>query len=426
MSIQVQIRNRCRLCDSEDMELGCPIKPTPVAEKYGANRQEALEIPIVGLDLYRCADCAHVQVLNIVDPTYLFNENYTYRSGQTKGIIEHFQDYAKRASNDCRLAEKDLVVEIGSNDGTLLKEFADNGASVLGVDPAGTIAAQASTRGIKTIPAFFTPELASQIKNRHGGAKLVVANNVFAHADDLKGIAEGISDLLAPDGVYMFEVSYLMDVLDKCLLGTIFHEHLSYHALAPMIGFLRRHGMKVIDVRRVGIQGGSIIVSAAKIDGPYSIRNSVMELLRLEKSRNLNSMGRLKDFSARLQELYQRTHQFVEKCQTEGARVGGFGGARSGTTLIAQLELQDTIEFIFDNHPDKVGKFSAGFGIEVLPVTEIAVRKPNYLMILAWIHAARIMETNSGFVEAGGKWVLCVPNLEIIPRNRSMIASASC
>ncbi len=415
MSIKLYTRTSCRLCNSEKVELGCPIKPTPVAEKYGATREEALAVPVAGLDLYRCDDCGHVQVLTVVDASYLFDENYTYRSGQTKGIIEHFQGYAQRAVDNWNVGAGDLVVEIGSNDGTLLKEFADRGCRVLGVDPAATIASEACARGIETICDFFTQDLSARIKAERGPAKLVIANNVFAHADDLQGIAQGVSDLLAPDGVYMFEVSYLMDVLDKCLLGTIFHEHLSYHAVAPLRAFLRRHGMEVIDVRRVGIQGGSIIVSAGKVGGPHAVRESVTGLLALEEKQNLNTMQRLQEFNDKLATLAEQTHEFIAHARKTGARIGGFGAARSGTTLIAQLELKDDIDFIVDNHPDKVGKFSAGSGIQVFPTSELAVKKPEFLLILAWIHAAKIIETNPDYVAGGGRWVTCVPQLEITP-----------
>lgn len=406
-------RTTCRLCNSSNLELACPIKPTPVAEKYASTAAEAKEVPIVGLDLHRCADCGHVQVVDIVDGSYLFDADYTYRSGQTKGIIEHFQDYADTAWNNWGVAADDLVVEIGSNDGTLLKEFEQRGAKVLGIDPASTIAAEANERGIETWAEFFTFKLAEKIRDERGPAKLVAANNVFAHADDLQGIAAGVSHLLSDDGVFMFEVSYLLDVLEKCLLGTIFHEHMSYHAVKPLTGFLKRAGMEVVDVKRVGIQGGSLIVSAKKAGGPHAVRDSIPEILQLEESTQLNTRKKLDDFAKLLDNLCTETRALFDKAEQAGQVIGGFGAARSGTTLMAQLEIGDKIAYIFDDHPDKGGKFSAGFGIEVFPTSEIANKKPDYLLILAWIHAQKIMENNQGYLQQGGKWVTCVPNLVV-------------
>lgn len=413
--MNVYKRTRCRLCDSNSLELACPLRPTPVAEKYGATAQEARQVPVVRLDLYRCEDCAHVQILDIVDASFIFDQTYTYRTGQTQGIVEHFRHYAAEAWEHCRLAPGDMVIEIGSNDGTLLNEFKSRGARVLGIDPAATIAREANERGIETLSAFFTAELATRIRADHGAAKLVVANNVFAHADDLQEIADGVSHLLSSDGLFKFEISYLMDILDKCLLGTIFHEHVSYHALHPMCRFLHRHDMEICHAQRNTIQGGSLVLTAKPINASRSIDPSVPALLALEEQSKLNTKERLRDFSTMLDELKDETQQFVGKAKLDGKTIAGFGAARSGTTLIAQLDLANLIDYIFDNHPDKVGRFTAGFGIPVLPTSAITSKRPDYLFILAWIHASKIIENNREFVSGGGRWVTCVPDLRIIP-----------
>jgi hypothetical protein len=198
-------------------------------------------------------------------------------------------------------------------------------------------------------------------------------------------------------------------------LGTIFHEHVSYHALDPLCGFLARHGLAVCDVKRNTIQGGSLIVSAKNAGSSRQIGPSVPALLKIEKESNLNTKKRLGDFSAMLERLKVKTQQFVEQARHEGKTIAGFGAARSGTTLIAQLDLAESIEYIFDNHPEKVGRFSAGFGIPIFPTTAIRERRPDYLFILAWIHAAKIMESNPEFVSQGGRWVTCVPEMRITP-----------
>lgn len=415
MSIRLKKRTKCRLCDSSEIELVCPLKPTPIAEKYRVSREEARQIPSVPLDLYRCASCSHVQILDLVDSSFLFDANYTYRSGQTKGIIEHFQKYATDAWNRLDLKPGDLVAEVGSNDGTLLSEFKARGLRVIGIDPASRIAQEANARGIETIDGFFTPKVAEQIKAKHGKAKLVVANNVFAHADDLQSIACGISQLLTEDGVFMFEVSYVKDVLDHCLLGTIFHEHFSYHAVKPMQTFLRRYGMELFHVARNTIQGGSIIMSARAPRAGYVVDSSLSDILALEECTGLNNRSSLESFAKKLCKLEEQTTAFVHRVKKQGRTIAGFGAARSGTTLIAQLEIGDVIDCIFDDHPEKEGKFSAGFGIPIYKTSEIATRKPDYIIILAWVFAKKIMASNPAYTEAGGHWVTCVPELQITP-----------
>jgi SAM-dependent methyltransferase len=413
--MNIRKRTTCRLCDSKKVTLVCPLKPTPIAEKYRTTREEALSIPAVSLDLYRCEDCGHVQILDLVDSSYLFDADYTYRSGQTKGIIEHFQQYAESAWNRLGLKSGDLVVEVGSNDGTLLNEFKMRGARVIGVDPASTIALEANERGVETITGFFTPEVAVQIAEKHGKAKLVVANNVFAHADDLQSIAYGISQVIAEDGVFMFEVSYVKDVLDHCLLGTIFHEHFSYHAVKPMQQFLRRYGLDLFHVERNSIQGGSIIMSARAAGAAFAEDASLTDILALEENAGLNTQSSLNDFAAKLHKLETETIEFVRRVKAEGKTIAGFGAARSGTTLIAQLEIGDAIDCIFDDHPDKAGKYSAGFGIPVYKTSEILTRKPDYIIILAWVFAKKIMASNEAYTASGGRWVTCVPELQITP-----------
>jgi len=413
--IDVRKRTTCRLCDSAQLDLGCPIRPAPVAERYGHTRAEALQVPLVGLDLYRCADCGHVQLTDVVDARRLFDEHYTYRSGQTRGIVDHFAAYAAEAWERWGLAPGDLVVEIGSNDGTLLGNFQQRGARVVGVDPAATIAAEARARGVETIGAFFTPAVAAQIRSVHGPARLVVANNVFAHADDLQGMAAGIESLLAADGIFMCEVSYLRDVLEKCLLGTIFHEHLSYHALAPLARFLRRHGMEVVDVERVGIQDGSLIVAAERAGGARGPRPAVGAMLAEEEASRLNTPEKLAAFRHLADALERDAAALADRIRAEGKILAGFGAARAGATLLAQMGIAADVAFIADDHPAKVGRFAGGFGIEVVPTAEIARRRPDYLLILAWVHARRIMEAHRGFADAGGRWITCAPVLRVVP-----------
>ena len=176
---------------------------------------------------------------------------------------------------------------------------------------------------------------------------------------------------------------------------------------------MRRNAMEIVDVKRVGIQGGSIIVSAKKAGAPYAVDKGVAATLRAESESQLNTLGRLQDFERMLRKLCDETKAFVEKAKNEGKTFGGFGAARSGTTLIAQLGIADDIDFILDNHPDKVGRFSAGYGIEVLPVSSLAERRVDYLFVFAWVHAKNIIAANPGFAAGGGKWITCVPKLEV-------------
>lgn len=414
MEVTVWRRETCRLCESANLELVVPLQPTPVADKYVTKEQLGKKQETYPLDLYMCLDCGHVQLLDVITPESLFDDNYTFKTSDARDRIQHFEQYADNVDRRYQPSANDLVVEIGSNDGTFLRCFKKRGLRVLGVDPAREIADEATKSGIPTLPEFMTPGLALKIRKKHGPASVVAANNVFAHADDMAAMAESVREMLAPDGVFVFEVSYLLDVIDRMLLGTIFHEHLCYHSAKPMVGFLRRHGMELIDVERVTMQGGSLIGTAQPIGGPHSVSSSVGELLRLEKQRSLDRPETLKEFAARLQNLSEQLGGMLADLKRQGVTIAGYGAARYATTLIYQMDLGSVLSFIVDDNPAKQYKFSPGHHIPVLPSKAIYERGPEYVFILAWLHSKKIMENNRRYLDQGGHFIVCFPEVQVI------------
>ncbi len=411
--VKVIRRETCRLCDSSRLELVVPLAPTPVAEKYVSRDDFGRPTPSYPLDLHMCLECGHVQLLDVVDPAFLFDQ-YTYRSGTTKRVIEHFDEIAEVTTNRYKLTAGKFVVDIGSNDGTLLGRFKQRGMEVLGVDPARDIAQEAVEAGIPTIPDFMSASLARRIKREHGAASVVCAFNVFAHNDDLAGMATSIRELLAPDGVFVFEASYLLDIIDRMLLGTIFHEHLSHHSVKPLVGFLKRHGMELIDVQRNSIQGGSIVGTVQLAGGPHSVSETVGDLLELEADRELDQPETLRRFDDDLQQLKGQLDELIADVRKQQKTVWGYGAARSGTTLIAQMDLGKVISCIVDDSPDKQNKLSPGDHIPVLPTKALYDNMPDYVFILAWIHARPIIRNNREYLERGGRFIVCVPELKVI------------
>lgn len=412
-TIKVTRKSSCRLCESAKLELVVPLSPTPVAEKYVSKEELNQVTPIYPLDLYLCRDCGHVQLLDVVDPQFLFDD-YTYMSGNTKPLVQHFDEVAELTCARYRIAEKSLVVDIGSNDGSLLRCFQKRGMRVLGVDPAKEIARKATESGIPTIPEFYNIALAEKIRREHGAASVVCAFNVFAHADDLAGMADSIRALLAPNGVFVFEASYLLDIIDRVLLGTIFHEHLSHHSVKPMAAFLRRHGMELIDVQRNMIQGGSIVGTVQLAGGPHVVAPSVQAILDVEKKVGLDRAETFKAFSEKLQRLRSELGGMMVRLKSEGKKIWGYGAARSGTTLIAQMGLGKVISHIVDDSSDKQNKFNPGDHIPILPSRALLDQKPDYVFILAWIHAPRIIENNRAYLDQGGHFIVCFPEIQVI------------
>lgn len=416
MSFAVAHRDTCRLCDSKDVKLVVKLHPVPLAEKYTSSPEEARKAPKFPIDLYMCSDCAHVQLLDVIDSTDLWS-GYTYHSGQTQGIVQHFQDISQKIISKFAPKPGSLIIDVGSNDGTLLRCFKNVGHKVLGVDPAKEIAEKATASGIETMPALFTSEVANKIKEKHGTASVITAFNVYAHADNLGDMTDGIRTLLSEDGVFIFEVQYLMDIVDKVLIGTIFHEHMSHHSLKPMMRFLNAHDLELIDVERVTIQKGSIIGVAQRKGGPRKVSSAVDDLLKLEEKRNLDKLAVMEEFNERIEKNREVARNLMKEWKDKGHAVAGFGAARSGPTLMAQFEFEDVIEYIFDDHPQKVNRFSPGNGVPVLPTADLMKKKPDVVIILAWIHARAIIEKSSDYINAGGKFVVCTPDVRVIDKD---------
>lgn len=412
----VSHRNTCRLCDSSNVELVVNLKPIPLSENYSIDRSIALSAARFPVDVYMCADCGHVQHLDVIDPEVLW-DSYTYFSGEAKGMPEHFQQVSENILRKCEPPSGSLVIDIGSNDGSLLKPFKSVGFRVLGVDPATEAARRANEAGIPTFQSLMTADLARQIREEHGSAHVICAFNVFAHADDLGEMVDCVRTMLHPDGLFFFEAQYLLDILDGVLIATIFHEHMSHHSVTPLTKFLDRHGLELIAAERARVQHGSLIGVVQLKGGRRPVEASVDSLLALEADRRLAEVQTLRDFNTKVGQLREKTASLVARLKKEGAKIAGYGAARSGPTLIAQLGLTGAIDYIVDDHPQKVGKFETGDGILVVPTAQLCERMPDYTIILAWVHANKIIDTNQEYLKRGGRFIVLCPETRVVSKD---------
>jgi SAM-dependent methyltransferase len=365
------------------------------------------------LDVFFCENCAHVQLLDVVDPRVLF-ENYVYVSGTSPAFVAHFENYANDLLGRFKPAAGSLVVDIGSNDGTLLRFFQKAGMNVLGIDPAKNIAENATRSGVETLPQFFTTALAKEISATRGTAKIITGNNVFAHIDDLKGVVDGVRTLLAPDGVFAFEVSYLLDVYENTLFDTIYHEHLDYHSVKPLVQFFHANGMELIEAIRVPSHGGSLRGIAKKAGGPHPAGASVQQCVDLEAKLGLHKAETFVQFGRNIDALKNELGKLLRRLKAEGKSIAGFGAPAKATTLMYHFGIgPDLIDFIIDDSPLKQGLFSPGLHIPVLPAAAIAERKPDYLVLLAWNFAGPIMQKNEAYKKQGGRFIVPIPKVEV-------------
>jgi SAM-dependent methyltransferase len=409
-------RDTCRLCGSGDVELVVALKPIPLSENYTRDPESAKQAARFPVDVYMCAACGHVQHLDVIDPAVLW-DSYTYFSGEAKGMPEHFRQVSERILAAVAPPTGALVIDIGSNDGSLLKPFRDKGYAVLGIDPATEVARRANADGIPTYAELMSMPLAEKIRAEKGPAHVICAFNVFAHADDLGGMVDCVKTMLAPDGLFFFEAQYLMDIIDGVLIATIFHEHMSHHSVKPLVSFLDRHGLELISIDRARIQHGSIIGAVQHKGAGRPVQQSVHDILALEHARGLDRIETLRAFDRTVDGLRQATSKLVEGWRRDGNSVAAYGAARSGPTLIAQLGLAGAIDYIVDDHPQKVGKFSSGDGIAIHPTKTLLERMPDYCVILAWVHSQKIIETNRDYLEKGGRFVVLCPQTRVVGKD---------
>lgn len=407
-----RVRPDCRLCNSSRLEKVLDLGTTPLANELPAFPQiDQEQFPLY---LAQCGGCGHVQLPVVVDPERLFRD-YVYVSGTSPVFVSHFERYAEELRRH-HLDEGDLVVEIGSNDGTLLCALATTGVRVLGVDPAKDIAAAATASGVETWPEFFTAETAKRIVDQRGFAQVVIANNVFAHADDLRGIVDGVKAVLEPGGLFVFEVSYLPDVLLKTLLDTIYHEHLSYHSLGPLLGFFARAGMSVVDACWVPTHGGSIRVyvqnskARAPTDRCWALVGNETALLGFGGGFRAPFDG----FNARIDDRKTELRRLLRGAKMGGKTVAGYGAPAKATTLLYAFDLQHgVLDYVVDDNPLKQGRYLPGTGIPVFPSSAIGDSKPDYVVVFAWNFAASILEKLKAYRDAGGKVVVPLPKVTV-------------
>ena len=413
------IRSACRLCGSKDLELVVPLGDSPVSEKYLTKENLSEKQDQVPLDLYFCLSCTHVQLLAVVEPDFLWSD-FTFKTSNNPALVEHFHDVANRIIKIKQVDKNDLIIDIGSNDGTLLQCFKDKGyKSILGVDPADKISLEATENGIPTITAYMNMETSNNIINNYGKASIITANNVYAHVDDMIGLTAAIKKVLKEDGIFVFEVSYLLDVVEKILIGTVFHEHLCYHSVRSLSSFLRSQDLELIHVERGPEQGGSIIGYAQHINGSQKVNQSVMSLINLENESKLNEPVTIRGMYSGLEKVKNEVSNLISNLKNDNQSVAGYGAARAGTTLLSYFGIGQELDFLVDDNKTKHYKFSPGDKLEVLPTSSIYTKTPDYLLILAWLHADKIIQSHKRYLDGGGIFLKLFPGVKQVKSNNS-------
>lgn len=406
-------RKICRLCDGKKLERVLHLAPTPLADSYVPKDKLSEKQELYPLDLYLCGDCGFSQVLDVVQPQVIYFD-YLYETKTSLGLVDHFKGYAADAMKAIKPAQGSLVVDIGSNDGSLLGFFKAAGMKVLGVDPAREIARRATEGGIETWAELFNTRLAGKIRAERGAASIVTVNNLFANVDNLHDMTEGIRALLAEDGVFVFESFYLADLMKNMVFDFIYHEHISYFSVAPLRAFFKKHGMELIDAQRVTTKGGSLRYTAQLAGGPRKVSPAVAELIKMEEELKLGRPDSFKEFNTRIDAAKTKLVDMLRELRSQGKTIAGFGASATTTTMIYHYGITGMLDFIADDNPQRQNLFCPGSHIPVLSPQALYDNKPDYLVILAWRYVDPIMKNLGEFQRQGGKVIVPLPEVKVL------------
>jgi 2-polyprenyl-3-methyl-5-hydroxy-6-metoxy-1,4-benzoquinol methylase len=408
-------RLTCRLCGKKKLTNVFHLEPSPLPDVYVPKTQVKHKQPIFPLDLMLCKSCGQVQLDEVVYPEVIYKD-YIYETVNSVGLVKHFEDFAADVMEIIKPNKGALIVDIGSNDGTLLKIFKKSGMKVLGIDPAPAIARKASGQGIETIPKYFTQNVAKQIRQKYGLASVICANNILANVDDMDEITEGIKTILSPEGIFVFESFYFPDQMKKMMFDFIYQEHLSCLTVKPVQTYFVKHGMELIDVRHIATKGGSVRYMVQLAGGSKCRKSSVAEMIRDEGRGGFHQPQVYRLFQKKVNLAKLKLTVLLNKLLIQGKIIAGYGASAATTTLIYHFKLQNAIRFILDDNENRHKLYSPGCHIPVVSKASIPTIKPDYILILAWRYVEQIVARNQEFLQNGGKFIVPLPKLKIISK----------
>ena len=409
--VETLVRVTCRSCGGAQLKPVLSLGNMPLANSLLSREELDKPEPRFPLDLVFCPACTLVQITVTVPPEQLFSE-YLYLSSYSETMLAHARELADRLRRERRLSKDSLVLEIASNDGYLLRNYVEAGIPVLGIEPARNVAAVAVEQGVPTLVEFFGSALARRLATEGRKADVVHGHNVLAHVADLNGVVSGIASVLKETGVAVIEAPYVGDLIERTEFDTIYHEHLCYFSLTSLVQLFARHGLRIVNVERIAIHGGSLRIFAAKAGSPEP---PVGELLGHEKEAGLTSMDYYSSFGARVRGLREKLRRTLADLKSGGNRIAAYGASAKGSTLLNYVGVGgETLDYVADRSLVKQGRFTPGNHLSIVPPERLVEDKPAYALLLVWNFADEILRQQHAYRESGGRFIIPVPDVQIV------------
>jgi ADP-heptose:LPS heptosyltransferase/lipopolysaccharide biosynthesis glycosyltransferase/SAM-dependent methyltransferase len=414
---------KCRVCGSSDLYEYVNLGMMPLVNQLESTKSEALSLPRFPLEVLFCGKCGLSQLSCVVSPELMFKD-YPYRSSISKTFVKHCDDLASYYCDTFNLKSKDYVMDIASNDGTLLESFKKKKVQVIGIEPASNLAKIANENKIQTINNFWVSDVADIVLNKFGKMKLIFATNVFAHVDNVIDFLANAKKCLAEDGRIILEFPYLMNLIRNNIFDTIYHEHLSYFSVEPLMKLAEKCGLIISDIIEDKIHGGSIRIEfALKKDEKYQ-GNRIKFFQLVEKTDGYNNPAFYEKWGSKISKVIAEIKQNLKDLKSKGNTIAAFGAAAKGNILLNSIQADSNlISYIVDDTPEKIGKFAPGTGIPIVSREELKKNPPDYLLILPWNFKDEIIANTADIYK--GKYIVALPTIKQIHNRIKKICIAT-
>lgn len=404
----------CRMCKSNNIQKFLDLGFSALADNFLTAEQLEKSENFFPLTVHLCSNCSLCQLGYVVPPELMFNKDYPYDSSTTKTGREHFTKMGIDICERFDLEKNSLVIDVGSNSGVLLSAFKSKGMKVLGIEPSSKLANAAIKKGVDSIIEFFSNKLIKKILDDYGKVSVITGTNVFAHINDLDDFMSTADSLLNEDGIIVIEAPYLLHLIENMEYDTIYHEHLSYLSVKPMVEFCKRFGFEIFDIKEQTIHGGTLRYFISR-KNKKEITKEVSNYLKIEVEKEIYSEKKLNDFANLVKNHRKELLQLLHELKKNGKKIVGISAPAKGNTLLNYCKIDSEIlDYVTERNPFKIGKFTPGMHIPVYSDEKLLEDQPDYALILAWNFADEIIQNNSKYQENGGKFIIPTPKPRIV------------